>query len=419
MFTEAAARFLLTLPGQELLTEADALHAARTETLRALVTLRRQADPQNAAAAWETAQLRARAVPKFGAGAAQMLLTREALEQASGRGASDFHALRFREAGVPHVYDLTGGIGGDALAFARVGLKVTVYEQDPVRALFAAHNAQVSRFSHAITVVHGNAEDAPLQPGDAVWLDPARRDNGRRVSGPGDYLPPLSFLRSLAARDVTDVGVKAAPAIDHAAIAAYGAEAEWLSEGGECKEALLWLGKLRRGDGLTRAALLTADGPQTLAGLPDDVTVPAGQPVADTDALAAVRFLYEPDPAVIRAHLVGTLAGQLEAVTVDPHIAYLVSPTLSRTPFARAYAVLEQFPYARKRLQAALSERNVGRVVIKKRGFPLEPDAVRAQLKLKGDAEATVILTRQGDAHRAFVCEPAGNAPARVQQPFP
>ena len=114
--------------------------------------------------------------------------------------------------------------------------------------------------------------------------------------------------------------------------------------------------------------------------------------------------MYEPDPAVIRAHLVRTLARQLVAAPIDPQIAYLLGDTLVSTPFADAYEVLDRFPYGNKRLQKALMDRDVGRVIIKKRGFPQEPDEVRKQLKLHGSEEIIVILARIGKGHEVFLC---------------
>ena len=65
-------------------------------TLAALTRLRKTATPEQAAAAWEMAELRRRGQAKFGPLAAQMYFVREALEQASGRGTADYHARRLR-----------------------------------------------------------------------------------------------------------------------------------------------------------------------------------------------------------------------------------------------------------------------------------------------------------------------------------
>jgi len=394
MINEEIARHLLAPPGRALLAEADALLRSRAETLTALTRLRRTAAPDLAAAAWEMAELRRRGQAKFGPAASEMYFVREALEQASGRGTADYHAARLLSAGAATVADLGGGIGGDALAFARAGLGVTQYERDPVRALFAEENARVWGLAEQIAVRQEDVTTASLAAG-AAWLDPARRRDSRRVSSPEDYAPPLSWLVGLSAQGVHSIGVKLSPAIDHALAGRFDAELEFLSEGGECREALLWLGRTQSGDRL-RATVLTPAGPRSLTGEEDA----PGQPCA-----AASRYLYEPDPAVIRAHLVGTLARQLDAAPVDPQIAYLLGDTLAATPFADAYEVLNRFPYGKKRLQEALTARRVGRVIIKKRGFPQEPDEMRKQLKLRGPEEIIVVLARIGKGHEVFLCK--------------
>ncbi len=401
---EEIARFLLAPAGRALLAEADALLTARAETLTALTRLRRSAAPDLAVAAWDMAEMRRRGQVKFGPLSAQMYFVREALEQASGRGTADYHAARLAASGAQAVADLGGGIGGDALAFARAGLTVTLIERDPVRALFAEENARVWELAGRIAVVQQDVTEAAISA-QAAWLDPARRRDSRRVSDPEDYAPPLSWLTEMSARGVGSIGVKLSPGIDHALAGRFGAELEFLSEGGECREALLWLGGARSGDAL-RATVITPQGPVSLSGREDT----PGQPVA-----GGGKYLYEPDPAVIRAHLVGTLARQLDAAPTDPQIAYLLGDRLRHTPFADAYEVLDRFPYGNKRLQRALTDRDVGRVIIKKRGFPQEPDEVRKQLKLRGSQEMIVVLARIGKGHEVFLCrlvQETGPAPS-------
>ena len=360
----------------------------------ALTRLRRSALPELAAAAWEMSDLRQRGAVKFGPLAAEMYFVREALEQASGKAVADYHAARLAASGAASVSDLGGGIGGDALAFARAGLRVTLYESDPARAAFAAENARVWGCEGKVIVCQADFTEAHLDT-DAAWMDPARRQNSRRVSDPEEYLPPLSWLHTLSASGTQAIGVKLSPAIDHALAAPFGAELEFLSEGGECREALLWLGKPQTGNALS-STLLTPSGPQTLTGIADER--------GDWNPPIGSRLLYEPDPAVIRAHLVGTLAAQIDAAAVDPQIAYLLSDAFTPTPFADAYAILDQFPYGRKRLQDALTAQGVGRVIIKKRGFPQEPDEIRKSLKLRGTKEIIVVLARTGAGHTVFLC---------------
>ena len=388
------ALFLLTPAGRTLLAEAEKLRGDRADTLTALTRLRRTAAPEIANAAWEQSELRQRGAAKFGPLASQMYFVREALEQASGRGTADYHASRLMASGAASVSDLGGGIGGDALAFARAGLRVTLYERDPARAAFAVENARVWQLTAQVTVRQNDFTEAELDT-DAAWLDPARRQNSRRVSDPEDYTPPLSWLHTLLKSGVKSACVKLSPAIDHALAVPFGAELEFISDGGECREALLWLGAAKSGHELA-ATVITPPATYTLFGSADER--------GDWAAPTGNRYLYEPDPAVIRAHLVGTLSSQLDAAPVDPQIAYLLGDTLMPTPFADAYEVLDQFAYSKKRLQDALTARSVGRVIIKKRGFPAEPDELRKTLKLRGTEEAIVVLARVGTGHTAFLC---------------
>lgn len=396
--TASAARFLLAPEGRALTHEAETLLADRVDALPALTRLRRTADADLCVAAWELAVLRPRAQAKFGADAAHLFVTRESLEQASGLHASAYHASRFVELGAAHVHDVCGGIGADALAFARAGLTVTLYEHNPVRALFAQANAEALGLAHRVAVRCEDVTGAALPPG-AVWFDPARRENGRRIPRPDDYVPPLPLAHHWAQQGLLPLGIKLSPAIDHALAAEYASDLEFISDGGECKEALLWRTLSPADPHRVRAVLLSDEAPQALIG-------PADLPARlETDTSCA--FLYEPDPAVIRAHLVGSLAPLLQSRAVDPAIAYLVADMVTPTPWARAYEVVERFPYTRRALQDALARRKVGHVVVKKRGFPLEPDAVRRQLKLSGPHALTVVLTRRGDAHLVFLCRPA------------
>ena len=60
----------------------------------------------------------------------------------------------------------------------------------------------------------------------------------------------------------------------------------------------------------------------------------------------------------------------------------------------QSYRVVEHLPYREKQLKAALHERGIGRLTIKKRGVDVVPDELRKRLALTGDNEATIVLTR-------------------------
>ncbi len=104
------------------------------------------------------------------------------------------------------------------------------------------------------------------------------------------------------------------------------------------------------------------------------------------------RFLYEPDSAVIRAGLVTAVAAGVQGGLLDRHIAYVTADSSFRTPFARSYEVLETLPHREKALRAALHERGIGRLTIKKRGVDVvarpAPQAARAHRRQRGHDRA-------------------------------
>ncbi|MEU1235109.1 methyltransferase domain-containing protein [Micromonospora aurantiaca] len=360
-----------------------------------------------AAAALTQAELRRRAAGKFGAAAAGMFLTRAGLEQATRRAVADRRAARLRAAGVTTLADLGCGLGADALAAARAGIRVYAVEADPVTAAMAAANAEAAGLADLVTVERGDATAFDATGVDAVFCDPARRraGTGRRVFDPNAYSPPWDFVTGLAARLPRTV-VKVAPGLDHALIPA-GAEAEWVSVDGDLVEAALWCGELAE---VPRRATLLREKEGPLLNASGSKRVPSyhltGTGAQEAPVGPVRRFLYDPDPAVVRAHLVAELAADLDATLADPSIAYLYADEARPTPFARCLEITDVLPFSLKRLRALLRERRVGRVEIRKRGSALEPEKLRRDLRLSGDEAAGLALTRVAGDPTVLVCRP-------------
>jgi hypothetical protein len=386
-----AFRWLLSPAGQSLLARASRMYDGQggSDPIRTATALRKEAEPEHAAAALTQVDLRARAQTKFGELAAAMYFTPEGLEQATRFRVAEHRAARLAAAGPSSVLDLGCGIGGDLMAFARTGLTAAGVDQDPLRVAVAEANLDALGLGGAVQVADGTSLD--LTGFGVVFADPARRTARGRVFDIDAYSPPWSFVESLLERPSC---VKVAPGIPHDAVPA-GVEAEWVSDEGEVKEAALWspgLATVRR-----RATVIRATGLATLTDEDDP---------GDTSVREVQRFLYEPDGSVIRAGLVTAVSAGVGGGLVDEHIAYVTSEQPFSTPFARSYEVLEALPYKEKALRAALRERNIGRLTIKKRGVNVVPDELRRRLSLKGDDEATVVLTRAAGKGVALLVRP-------------
>ena len=384
-----AFRWLLTEPGQRLLARAS---EAPEDPLEASAQLRREASPEHVAAALTQAALRRHAVAKFGDLAARMYFTPDGLEQATRVSVAEHRAARLGAARTESVVDLGCGIGGDLVSFAHAGITAAGVDLDPVRVEVARANLAALDLGGAVMVADATTLD--LSPFKVAFADPARRSARGRTFNVDDWTPPWPFVETLLRRNSC---VKVAPGIPHDLVPD-DVEAEWVSDHGEVKEAALWSGVLAT---TRRRATVIGDG--GLATLTDE-DLPDALP-APTEPHAA-RFLYEPDGAVIRAGLVEAVAAGVGGRLLDEHIAYVVADAAFHTPFARSYRVLEELPHREKPLRAALRERGIGRLTIKKRAVSVVPDELRKRLDLAGDAEGTIVLTRAAGKGVCLLVEP-------------
>ncbi len=389
-----ALRRLTSPAGEQALALAGRMDAG--DPLAAAQGLRAAGVPADlAGVALTQVELRRRAAGKFGADAVRLFYTRAGLEQATRHEVARRRAERLAATGVTRLADLGCGIGADAIAFGRAGLRVLAVESDPPTALVAAANVAALGLSEVVLVHQGDATAVDLSQLDAVFCDPARRDpaRGRRLTDPARYSPPWSFVAGLA-QQVPATVLKLAPGLDHALIPP-AAEAEWVSVDGDLVEAALWFGPLRRV--ARRATVLRRGTVHELTG--------SGRLAAPVGAIRA--YLFDPDPAVVRSHLVAEFAAEVGGVLADPHIAYVFADEPVHTPLGRCLEVVEPLPFARKRLRAALRDRGIGVLEIRSRGLAVDPDRLRRDLGLAGPGQANLVLARLGTTPTALLCRPA------------
>ncbi|WP_407077715.1 THUMP-like domain-containing protein [Streptomyces phytohabitans] len=399
---------LLTAEGQHLLAALRDHDPARE--LAAVTRLRRDHPAPLVTAAVAQARLRQRAVAKFGAeDAARMYFTPDGVEQATRTGVAAHRAARFAAGGVRSVADLCCGVGGDAIELARAGRTVLAVDRDPLTCAVARANMAALGLADRVEVRCADVTEVDTGAYDGVFVDPARRGGrggrGGRIFDPEAYSPPLSWAVG-AARAAGAAALKIAPGVPHEAVPE-DAEAEWVSYGGDVKEAVLWFGGARSGAPHTaravRATLLpggaTLTGEEAREGAGAEDAVPPVGPVG--------RYLHEPDGAVIRAHLVAEVARATDGRLIDPSIAYVTSDALVRTPFATSYEITDVLPFHLKRLRALLREREVGTLTVKKRGSAVEPEELRRKVKPRGPHAATVFLTRVAGAPSMLLGHPA------------
>ena len=372
--TPEAVRFL---SGPAAQAELAALAGEPLDPLATVAALRKRWSEDEAAWLYDQARLRRRARGKF-PHADALLFEAEALEQASAGPVARWRAEQVF-APYERVADLGAGIGGDALALAAAGQRVLAVERDPVRAAILEHNAAALGVADRIEVVTGDWRTLALDV-DAAFADPARRSGGRRTVRLEAMEPPLADLQHLARR-LPALAVKLAPALDKSELPPE-AGLGFVSLAGELKEALAGFGELAAPE-------------------PWAVVLPAGARLGGPEGPERTgpvgAYLYEPDPAVIRAGLVRRLAAELDAWQLDAQVAYLSADESRSTPLARVWRVLEHGPFRQKTAAAWLAAHGAGGVEVKRRRSPVEPAVLEKKLRaalVPGGLTLTLFLTR-------------------------
>lgn len=382
---EAIARFhaLLSDEGQRLLERLANEDFNSENELAISSQLRKEFPVQLVIDGLTQHQLRLKALPKF-ASAMQMYFTKAGLEQASSETIAEHRAKRFT--GLKSLADFCCGIGGDLIKLANVS-SVTAVDYDPLHLAIAKTNTEVLNVSHSVTFTESDVRNLALTNINGVFIDPARRTTEGRLKT-GDSEPPIKWCTDLLS-NVSCIGIKAAPGIDHA-LFPNDWELEFIAIGKDLKEAVAWSPEMATTK--RRATILPADHTLTeCPGPPVKVQMPG-------------EFLLDPNPAVTRAGLVEELARQLDAWKIDEKIGFLSSDRLMQSPFGRTLKIIDSGPWNQKQLPSRLRQHDIGTVDIRRRGLAGDIDQFQKSLKLTGSRAATLIMTRVKEKPWALIC---------------
>jgi hypothetical protein len=392
-FTLDDVAYLASPAGRDAVEGATALVGG--DRLRAVSTLRARLGDR-AAPVLETALLQERARGRVPDG---WLLTAEAAEQATAAPVAAHRAARLAGR---DVHDVTCSVGAELQALRGTAARLIGSDLDPVRLAMARVNVP------GVALVRADAL-APVTRDTVLVADPGRRTaSGRRTWRPGDFTPPLDALALVAGMSQRgghagvqrqesphDLVVSTAPGLDWSVVP-WASEVELVSLDGRVREAALWsagLATTRR-----RATVLSSRAAPWTVTDDEDEHCPVA-PVGE--------WIVDPDGAVVRAGLVRQYGARHGLWRLDEHLAYLSGD--ARPPGVRAFRVLEHGHYGEKTLRRTLAARGVGRVEILVRGLDVDPNALRPRLRLRGHAEATIVLARLATGPEAFVCEAVGD----------
>ena len=320
--------------------------------------------------------------------------TEQTLMQSSEPAFADHIMNRLNIKGESFIEICTGS-GMHAYSALKHGAKgIVTHELDPFIASLANMNLGLHGYDiNPLIIDGGNAE---ISSEDIMWADPSRRTSGKeRKTLTGIYAPDIQQLIVMAEK-AKRAGIKIAPGERIEG----GFSREFLGYGRECREQILWFNS-----GIVDGSVTLIDKQKTFIPKMKDV-LPKLINIADINAF---EYLVEPHAALIRGDLTAMYA-EHDIAVFDRSIAYGLSHQNQDADWFSHFRILSQEAYSRRRLQELISTFQWNRLTeIKKRGFPIEPDTLRKQLKFseESDKQGVIILTRRGDEHIMFLCERA------------
>ncbi len=293
-----------------------------------------------------------------------------------------YHARKFEA--FKNIADLCCGIGVDLINIAKGKEQVYAIDLDADTLKLAEYNCRNQNLNN-FNFNLGRAEEFNQQV-DAIFIDPDRRPGSSRKIAPEEYSPPFSKIIGLR-KICPNIAVKLSPALDYKRLELPDdSTLEFVSENGTLKEILLCLGELATKD-CERKALL----------LPIDLTMKNSNTKIEVTDIK--KYLFEPDPAIIRAGLVQELGSKIGYKLIDSKLALLTGLQITKTDYGKLFEVNEILKFDLKKIRKYVRENEIGELIIKTRGFTESVEKFRKKIKLKGRNSIIMFILRTGDDH--------------------
>lgn len=398
---------------REIATHLTGLDPA-SDPLRAVLQLRKRLPRDQARLAAEIHDLRRRAAGRLEF-ADIGFFTKKGLEQASRAPVAHARAAHIRTvAPMATILDATCGVGGDTLALAAAGLRVVAADRDPELALYASENLRAAGRPDRVVVADAAH---PAVVAELLLLDPDRRARGRRSLDPKQWSPTLAESVELAQR-FEGACLKLPPAIDASEVRAHlppelPHRLQWVSCDRELCEVALWMGRLALGESAALEHEVLALSTQGDLAESRISARPSSVVSLTPEEVSGIRWMAEPDPAVIRAGLVGHLAETLGMRPLGPEIAWLGGPAKPDSALVRCWPVLDVGNADPRRVRALLRRHGIGPVSVLKRGHPDAPEVLERRFRGSGTVRGLLAVTRLERGHAALLLGSEGEAGGR------
>jgi len=296
--------------------------------------------------------------------------------------------------------DISCGIGGQTVYFARECERVYAIEIDPAKLELARKNCKLFGLNN-VEFICGDAlsddviEQIPAV--DIVFSDPARAaaEKERDIDNLTPHIPDVLAAYSGNTRNFA---FEAPPQLPPERIS-FDCELEYLSLDGELNRLNLYFGDLKT---CTISAL----------GLPGPTKMcRKTEPPEETEMINVSKpgnYLYEPDPAVIKAKLLPELIKELkdkaEIFRIDNKRLMLTSNTVMDHPLIKnAYRIVFNTEFVPEAINRELKKRGYGKVLLRTEVDPAMYWDIRNRLEKNLNGEKKINLFAR--ERIAYICE--------------
>jgi 16S rRNA G966 N2-methylase RsmD len=327
------------------------------------------------------------------------------LEQCSGEDAADYKCSLFQG---ERMIDLTGGLGIDSIYFAQKFSEVVHCEINPVLHNIAKFNFEKLGIKNIEAIEGDGLEILQRYPDnyfDLIFADPARRDSTRRYTGLQNCTPDITSNTELLFCKSNCICVKASPALEIEEVKKqlpYLSEYIVVSSSGECKESLLILKKEWENKSADNRFKISAVslGRGSIEEYEDKEKTKARNIISGD--YEKIKFLYEPDGAIIKARLTSSVAEKYDLDFFNNSISYMGGCQLYSDFPGRCFAVISFHRYKVQILKNYFKENEILSANIARRDFPLSPEKLFKELKLKNGGNDYLFFTK--DSFANLIC---------------
>lgn len=299
--------------------------------------------------------------------------------------------------------DLTGGMGIDSYFFSKNFEEVHYVEQQEHLAETAQYNFDRLK-AHNIIVHKGEALAFLNQSDeeyDLIYLDPARRDEQKnKVFRLSDVTPDVTQMQARLLERSPNILIKMAPMLDisDALRQLQKVAGVWVvSVKNECKEVLYWLHRDAAGlspDEIPVTAVSPGENEYALT-----FTKKEEAQAAATCCHTPLRYLYEPDAAVMKAGAFHYFAAKYQLYKLHPHTHLYTSEASVNVP-GRAFEVIAVVRYDAAEVAKYLPDQKANIAV---RNFPDSAEMVKKRLKLKDGGNFYLFAATSAEQKRIII----------------